>query len=96
MDEGRRLHGRAGAVAIRHDARIMSRAMMSDPAEVEDLRKRDMEKYGNPDGPTFDQLVRRNRENGLTGDAVYEAIVESSQRTDQAVNERFRDAGGAP
>lgn len=84
------------ASAIRHDARIMSRAMMSDPAEVEDLRKRDMVKYGNPDGPTFDQLVERNREKGLTGDAVYEAVVESSQRTDPVINKQFRDAGGAP
>jgi hypothetical protein len=84
------------ASAIRHDARIMCRAMMSDPAEVEDLRKRDMEKYDNPDGPTFDQLVERNRKKGLTGDAVYEAVVESSQRTDPVINKQFRDAGGAP
>ncbi len=39
------------AFAIRHDARLTCRAMMADPREVDDLRRRDQEKYGNPDGP---------------------------------------------
>ncbi|MCI5125529.1 MAG: hypothetical protein D3925_13910, partial [Candidatus Electrothrix sp. AR5] len=41
------------AYAIRHRARTYARLLMPDKDEVEMLRKRDMEKYGNPDGPTF-------------------------------------------
>lgn len=77
------------AFQMRHDARIVTRAMMSDPAEVALLEKRDQEKYGRPDGPTFEMLVQGERQKGKTGDAVYEAIVESAQRTDRAVNELF-------
>ena len=77
------------AFQIRHDARMTARAMMKDPAEVELLRARDREKYGGPDGPSFDQLVAHEKEKGLAGDAVYEAIVASAQRTDGAVNEVF-------
>jgi hypothetical protein len=77
------------AHAIRHDARIKARDFMPDKAEVEMLRARDREKYGNPDGPGFEDLVARNREKGLTGDAVYDDIVGSSNRTDRATNEKF-------
>jgi hypothetical protein len=77
------------AFEIRHDARLTCRAMMASAGEVEDLRKRDQEKYGNPDGPTFEQLVENGKKKGATGDAVYEAIVASAQRTDEAVNRAF-------
>lgn len=74
------------AFEIRHDARLTCRAMMSSAAEVEDLRERDREKYGHPDGPTFDQLVEKARAKGTTGDAVYEGIIASAGRTDEKVN----------
>lgn len=77
------------ASAIRHQARLTCRAMMSSAVEVDLLRRRDQEKYGNPDGPTFEQLVESGRKKGLAGDAVYEGIIESAQRTDQAVNAAF-------
>jgi hypothetical protein len=77
------------ASEIRHDARLTCRAMMASPSEVEDLRKRDQEKYGNPDGPTFEQLVESGKKKGAAGDAVYEGIIASSQRTDEAVNRAF-------
>lgn len=77
------------AYAIRHDARLTCRAMMTDPHEVEDLRRRDVEKYGNPDGPTFDQLVESGRKKGATGDAIYEGIIASAQRTDEKANTAF-------
>jgi len=47
-----------------------------------------MEKYGHPDGPTFDQVVERAESKGLRGDDAYEAIVESSQRTDPTFDPR--------
>jgi hypothetical protein len=75
------------AFDTRHNARMTCRAMMSDPKEVDDLHARDQAKYGHPDGPVFEQLVEHEQKKGLTGDAVYEAIVASSQRTDGAVNE---------
>jgi hypothetical protein len=77
------------AFQLRHDARLLARAMMKSAAEVEALRRRDVEKYGTPDGPSFDWLVERERKKGLSGDAVWEAIVLSAQRTDRAVNEVF-------
>jgi hypothetical protein len=75
------------AFRIRHEARVTARAMMKDPAEVRLLEARDQQKYGHPDGPTFDELVARQKDKGLAGDAVYEAIVESAQRTDGLVND---------
>jgi len=77
------------AWAIRHDARLKARSMMSDPKEVELLQKRDMAKYGNPDGPTFEFLVEENRKLGLIGDEIYEAIIDESIRTNIEVNRKF-------
>ena len=74
------------AFQARHDARITARAMMQDAAEVEALRARDREKYGSPDGPTFEYLVERAQKKGLTGDAIYQSIVDSAQQTDAATN----------
>ena len=62
---------------------------MQNKQEVIDLQARDQEKYGNPDGPTFDYLVEKNRKKGLEGDAVYEDIIGSSNRTNQEYNEKF-------
>ncbi len=77
------------AYAIRHDARLTCRAMMTSAGEVDDLRRRDQEKYGNPDGPTFEQLVESGRKKGADGDALYEGIIASAQRTDEKVNAAF-------
>jgi hypothetical protein len=74
------------AFTIRHEARLTARAMMGDAAEVKLLQERDREKYGTPDGPTFEWLVERARAKGLAGDALYESIVESAQKTDAGVS----------
>lgn len=78
------------AYAIRHEARIEARNMMPSAAEVAQLRARDQAKYGDPDGPSFDWLVAKNLSKGLEGDAIYEAIIESSSRTDAKINARFK------
>ena len=75
------------AFAIRHDARLTARAMMGDPRDVAALERRDQAKYGHTDGPREDELVAQETAKGLRGDAVFEAIVESAQRTNSAVNE---------
>jgi hypothetical protein len=77
------------ASAIRHEARVTCRAMMASTAEVDLLRARDQEKYGNPDGPTFEQLVESAKKKGTAGDAIYEGILQSAQRTDEGVNRAF-------
>ena len=77
------------AFEIRHDARLTCRAMMASAAEVDDLRRRDQEKYGSPDGPTFEQLVESGKKKGAAGDAVYEGIIASAQRTDEKLNAAF-------
>lgn len=77
------------AQEIRHHARVEARVMMPNKQEVVDLQARDQEKYGNPDGPTFEYLVEKNRSKGLQGDAVYEDIIGSSNRTNKEYNEKF-------
>jgi hypothetical protein len=74
---------------IRHHARVEARSMMQNKQEVAELQARDQEKYGNPDGPTFEFLVEKNRLKGFQGDAVYEDIVGSSNRTNKEYNEKY-------
>ena len=77
------------AFAARHEARLLCRAMMADRSEEQLLERRDQAKYGHPDGPTFDELVAHERSKGRGGDDAFQAIIESSQRTDSAVNGAF-------
>ena len=77
------------AYDIRHNARLRARAFMRNKDEVKLLQDRDLEKYGNPDGPTFEYLVEKNRNKGLRGDAVYEAIIQSADRTNKAYNRAY-------
>lgn len=71
---------------MRHDARLLARAMMKDEAEVEALRARDQEKYGNPEGPTFEYLVEKGKKDGKADDAVYEGIIASASKTNPDIN----------
>ena len=63
--------------------------MMANPEEVELLRERDIAEYGNPGGPTFEFLVEKLKDAGLEEDAIYEAIIEGSYRTNAGVNRRL-------
>ena len=87
--DGKKAEERAKkAYQLRHDARMLCRAMMTDRKQVEELKARDKEKYGQGDGPTFEQLFENNKKKkGLKAEEAYEAIIASSQRTDGAVNE---------
>jgi len=90
LSEGIRAEERARrAWKIRHDARMAARQLMEDPKQIEELRNRDSEKYGNPDGPSFDYLVQKASKSGLTGDEIYEAIIQGSSTTNADVNRRF-------
>lgn len=93
-DAGVPLEERAQMAAeIRHDARIQARGMMADPIEVEQLRARDLQVYGSPDGPTFSQLVEKAGKKGLFGDEIYDYIIGSSNRTNAEVNKRLLGGG---
>ncbi len=74
---------------IRHRARVAARTLMTDPIEVDMLRRRDFAKYGNPDGPTFEQLFDQAKAKGLNDDEAYREILSSSTSTDNATNRRF-------
>jgi hypothetical protein len=73
---------------IRHQARLKARQMMKRE-EAEPLRLRDGERYGNPDGPTFEQIFKKYEDLGYEGDDIYEQIIQSSSRTNRTVNHRF-------
>ncbi|MEP7343023.1 MAG: hypothetical protein ABI977_35170 [Acidobacteriota bacterium] len=90
IQQGHSAYDRARAAwRIRHENRLAARAMMLDSAETELLRVRDMAKYSNPDGPTFEQLIKQARNAGLEGDDAYEAIIVGSYRTNEGINKKF-------
>jgi hypothetical protein len=75
---------------IRHASRQRARTMMGMQRQIQLLQKRDLAKYGNPEGPTFDSLVENNEKLGLVGDDIYEAIIVSSMKANIGVNKRLR------
>lgn len=74
------------AYEMRHEARVNARYMMQNKDEVKTLQARDMKKYGNPDGPTFEYLLKKNTDNGLSLEAAYQSIIDSSSKTDTRYN----------
>lgn len=74
------------AYELRHQARVNARFMMQNKDEVKYLQERDLKKYGNPDGPTFDYLLKKNTDKGLSLAAAYQSIIDSSSRTDSGYN----------
>jgi hypothetical protein len=74
---------------MRYDARLKARSFMDDPLQVDQLRKRDLQLYSNPDGPTFEFLCERLKEKGLEGNAIYEEIILLSTRTNAEVDKKL-------
>lgn len=64
--------------------------MMGNQRQIQLLQKRDLAKYGNPDGPSFDSLVENNEKLGLVGDEIYKAIIVSSMTVNVGVNKKLR------
>lgn len=84
--QGASLEDRAKAAhAIRHEARVGAREFMGT-FESAMLKARDFFKYGRLDGPSFDQLVGEAKKSGLSEAQAYDKIINSSQRTNQAVD----------
>lgn len=87
IEQGIGLEERAKkAFELRHNARVYARFMMEDKEDVKKLMARDQEKYGNPNGPTFDYLVQKNKTEGKSEEEAYQAIIDSASQTNQQVN----------
>jgi hypothetical protein len=84
---------------FRRSERLSAREQMKrngDGDLVAKLEKRDLKKYGNKDGPDFEQSVGRARTNlkerlkrEPSTDEVYDEIAESANRTDVWTNMKF-------
>ena len=74
------------AYEFRRAKRLEARAMMANPAEVEFLRQLDIANYGTPDGPIYEFLIKRLEGEGVTGNAVYEAIIKGSYRSNAGID----------
>jgi hypothetical protein len=84
--QGASLQERAKAAhEIRHSARTESRQFMN-PIESAMLKARDFFTYGRLDGPSFDDLVAKSKKEGLSEAQAFDKIINSSQRTNQAVD----------
>lgn len=74
---------------IRYAARVETRRLMTGIHAVEALRRRDIERYRNPDGPNFPQLVDKHLRMGKDEDGALQAIIESSSRSDTATGSKM-------
>ncbi|MCL4229037.1 MAG: hypothetical protein KJZ91_31610, partial [Myxococcales bacterium] len=70
--------------------------MMRRRDEVDRVEARDQVKYGDLDGPTFDQLLAESMGQGLTREQALERILGSSTQTSEEYNRRSRAQGGKP
>jgi hypothetical protein len=103
--EGMSLEGQARrASEVRHEARMVARGWTEDQLRSGDESRRDLAKYGNPDGPSFEDaceqarrsLVRRGRPAGrITDDEVYREVIAAAQRTDARTNAAAGQQGNA-
>lgn len=74
------------AYSLRHNARKQARFMMQNKIEVKALKERDIARYGNPDGPTFEYLLQKNQEEGQSLSEAYENIIQSAKKTNSRYN----------
>lgn len=74
------------AFSLRHNARKYARFMMKDKEEVRVLQERDLAKYKHPDGPTFDYLLQKNQDKGMSLSEAYESIIQTASQTNTKYN----------
>ncbi|WP_298424428.1 LysM peptidoglycan-binding domain-containing protein [uncultured Kordia sp.] len=79
------------AYTLRHNARVNARFMMADKARVKEFQNRDLKKYGNPDGPTFEQLMEKCSKKGLSTAECYQDVITSSSRVSTVYNNECKD-----
>jgi hypothetical protein len=71
---------------FRREKRLEARELMQNPLEVEFLQLRDIAKYGTSDGPTFEYLINEIESEGVSGNAVFEAVIKGSYRTNAGID----------
>ncbi|MEM8844460.1 MAG: hypothetical protein AAGB35_05385 [Pseudomonadota bacterium] len=82
IEQGYSLSHRAHmAFSIRQNARTYSRFMINDQEVIKTFESLDIEKYGNPNGPTFEYLFSKYKQEGHDDDEAYEAIIVSASKT---------------
>jgi hypothetical protein len=59
---------------------------MSDPGMAQRLRQRDIDRYGNPEGPTFQNLLDEARGRGLSEEDALRSIIEDASETNSRTN----------
>jgi hypothetical protein len=76
------------AYEIRKQARLAAREQMASSGDVAALNVRDIEVYGDSDGPSFEAMVAEKMAKGLTREAALESIIDSSRRSNQAYDRK--------
>ena len=62
---------------------------MTNPVDVELIQARDLAKYGNINGPTFEYLYDSYSLIGYSDQEIYHAIIDSSRITSPEYNSMF-------
>ena len=75
------------AFLLRNEFRTVARELMADRAAAEEL-------YLTRPNLTWDAVIKKYSSDGLSGDALYQAIIDASQRTNPDVNSAL-GLGGA-
>ena len=69
--------------------------MMQNKEEVKYFQDRDVAKYGNPDGPTFEYLFNNLMKEGFTEEECYEKIIASASKVSPVYNKDCTGANAA-
>src|SRR3990167_2351717 len=77
------------AYSIRSNARLQAREYMSNPQDVELLQERDIAKYGNPNGPTYEYLYNRYQSMGYSEQEIMQSIIDNAAETNAEFNAKF-------
>ena len=76
------------AFDIRNSAKDFAREL-SGPELKKAAEQRNLDKYENPAGPSFDDLFQKAKDKGLTDDEAFQKIIDSSKRTDPGTNQKY-------
>ncbi|WP_298518419.1 LysM peptidoglycan-binding domain-containing protein [uncultured Kordia sp.] len=79
------------AYTLRHNARVNARFMMQNKDSVKALQARDLKKYKNPHGPTFEYLMEKCSKSGATTEQCYQSIIKTSSTVSKVYNNQCKD-----
>lgn len=84
------------AYDYRHRAREWARQQQEHAGQGASLEVRDVTTHGNPDGPSFDDLLAKNLAKGMSRDEAYREIIKSAARTNGTYNDKYGKKRGQP